>query len=94
MEKLKFKGVTKNIEIEYKPIGENAYACYVNAECREGFEPDESIVLRVDMADTSDYVAIQNHSPFWCCPFWGKSFSELPKMVQQLLIKGKRIIYA
>ena len=27
------------------------------------------LVFDVDVVDTSEYMAIENHSPFWCRPF-------------------------
>ena len=64
----------------------NGYACYMSGSGELAFS--------LDVSDTSEYVAIENHSPFWCCPFWGSSFSELPALVQSLLIKdGDRYVY-
>ena len=46
------------------------------------------LVCSFNLLDTSEYLAIENHSPFWCRPFWGTSLSELPRKVQALLIKN------
>ena len=46
------------------------------------------LVYSLDIPDTDEYLAIENHSPFWCRPFWGASLSELPERVQALLIKN------
>ena len=59
---------------------DGGYAYYVSGK--------GELVYALDMADTSEYMAIENHSPFWCRPFWGKSLSELPEIVQALLIKS------
>ena len=59
---------------------DGGYACYVSGE--------GELSYCLDVEDTSEYMAIENHSPFWCRPFWGKSLSELPKKVQALLIKN------
>ena len=56
------------------------YACYVSGK--------GELAYSLDIEDTSEYMAIENHSPFWCRPFWGKSLSELPEKVQALLIKN------
>ena len=62
-----------------KKIIENGYACYVSGSGELVYSPKEQ--------DISEYVAIENHSPFWCRPFWGSSLSELPQKTQALLIK-------
>ena len=62
------------------------YAYYVSGK--------GELVYSIDVEDTSEYMAIENHSPFWCRPFWGRSLSELPEIVQSLLIKnGDGYIY-
>ena len=58
----------------------DGYACYVSGTGELSYS--------LDVADTSEYMAIENHSPFWCRPFWGNSLSELPQKVQALLIKN------
>lgn len=62
-----------------KKILKNGYACYVSGV--------GELVYSVNADDTSEYMAIENHSHFWCRPFWGSSLSNLPKKVQALLIK-------
>ena len=59
---------------------EGGYACYISGK--------GELVYALDMADTSEYMAIENHSPFWCRPFWGESLSALPSRVQALLIQN------
>ena len=74
-----------NIILEKKSI-ENGCACYVSGE--------GTLTWRAEEADTSEYVAIENHSPFWCRPFWGSSLSELPEKTQALLLRrGERYVY-
>ena len=63
-----------------KKILKNGYACYVSGI--------GELVYSINVADTSEYMAIENHSRFWCRPFWGSSLSNLPKKVQALLIKN------
>jgi len=58
----------------------NGRAYYVSGE--------GEIVYSLDVPDTAEYLAIENHSPFWCRPFWGASLHELPERVQALLIKN------
>ena len=43
----------------------NGIAYYINGE--------GELVYSLDIPDTSEYLAIENHSPFWCRPFWGCS---------------------
>ena len=65
---------------------DGGYAYYVSGK--------GELVYSIDVEDTSEYMAIENHSPFWCRPFWGKSLSDLPEIVQALLIKnGDGYIY-
>lgn len=68
-----------NIRLEYADI-EGGIACYVTGEGSE-------LVIIAEEADTAEYLAIENHSPYWCRPFWGRSLSELPDKTQALLIK-------
>lgn len=48
----------------------------------------DELIYSTNIPDTSEYLAIENHSPFWCRPFWGASLSELPARVQALLLKN------
>ena len=73
------------IDTRVTPHGGVAY--YVTASCEGGFSADKAITLTLDIPDTSEYVAIENHSPFWCRPFFGISLKNLPDKVQELLIK-------
>lgn len=65
----------------------HGFACRVNTENPAGFDPDASIILNPNLPDTGDYLAINNHSPFWCSPFWGEHLSDLPEHTQELLIR-------
>ncbi len=67
------------------PRGGIAY--YVSAECKEGFSDERAITFDLGIPDTSEFMAIENHSPFWCRPFFGDSLKKLPSKVQELLIK-------
>jgi hypothetical protein len=60
---------------------------WVDAELNEGFLGDESIVLSLCEPKGESYVAIVAHSPFWCSPFFGKGWAELPANVQMLLVR-------
>ena len=71
------------------PRGGRAY--YVSAKCDEGFADLKAITLDLGIKDTAEFLAIENHSPFWCRPFWADSLKKLPSKVQELLIKdGER----
>ena len=48
----------------------------------------DELIYSTNIPDTFEYLAIENHSPFWCRPFWGASLSELPERVQALLVKN------
>ena len=71
------------------PRGGIAY--YVSAECKEGFSDTKAISLDLGISDTAEYLAIENHSPFWCRPFFGDSLKKLPSKVQELLIKDGNV---
>lgn len=73
------------IKIKNTPRGGLAY--YVSASLDGGFSADRAITFTLAVSDTSDFLAIENHSQFWCRPFWGTTLSALPKRVQELLIK-------
>ena len=66
-------------------FGGRAALCTVSAQCEAGFDPDSAILLYADLPN-APYLAIENHSPFWCRPVWGDSLSSLPARVQGLLI--------
>ncbi|MBR3893891.1 MAG: hypothetical protein IKJ35_01960 [Clostridia bacterium] len=70
---------------------EGVSACRVSAACSEGFDGFRSMCLIPDGADARvDYLAIVNHSPFWCSPAFGDVLCELPhedKPVQALLLR-------
>ena len=72
---------SKNNEIVYDVVNiDGGYACYVSGK--------GTLTYSVECADTAEYMAIQNHSPFWCRPFWGSSLADLPALTQALLIKN------
>ena len=74
------KFLTENNSIKFDITSlDGGYACYVSGS--------GALKYSVEVKDTSEYMAIENHSPYWCRPFWGKTLSELPKKVQSLLIK-------
>ena len=75
-----FRFDNPTIILEKKKIS-NGYAYYISGE------GDLSLTAAVE--DTSEYMAIENHSPFWCRPFWGNSLSELPQKTQALLIRNE-----
>lgn len=82
---LQLKSKNKTFIAEAKELS-NGYAYYISGE--------GELVYSTDFSETAEYLAIQNHSPFWCRPFWGKSLSELPEKTQALLIKdGERYVY-
>lgn len=85
---------TENASVSFRTTKiENGYACYVTAKNANGFPADEAVAFSLDLPDTDDYLAINNHSPYWCRPFWGNSLSELPVRTQELLIRdGNRYI--
>ena len=62
------------------------HACYVEGISTDGFSCENSIVFTPDLLKSPvDYVAITNHSPFWCMPFFGKDLQKLPNLTQLLL---------
>lgn len=61
-------------------------AAYVNGTWEAGLSGDDSIIITAgDPLNGCEYVAINNHSPFWCSPKFGNDFSQLPEKVQELL---------
>ena len=74
-----FQFENQTIGLEKKEIP-NGYAYYISGE--------GDLSVGVSVADTASYMAIENHSPFWCRPFWGASLSELPQKTQSLLIQS------
>jgi hypothetical protein len=66
---------------------DGGYACYVCAKTEEAFSAECAVSFTLPPSDTADYLAINNHSEYWCRPFWGNSLRELPTRVQELLIR-------
>ena len=74
-----------SVKAIYKSF-ENGHACYIDGAYDEGFKGENSIVFTPDfLKGPVDYVAIINHSPFWCMPFFGRDLNNLPNLTQQLL---------
>ena len=74
-----------SVKAIYKSF-ENGHACYIDGVCKDGFNGENSIVFTPDvLKGPVDYVAIINHSPFWCMPFFGRDLNNLPNLTQQLL---------
>ncbi|MBQ3639965.1 MAG: hypothetical protein II955_05545 [Clostridia bacterium] len=79
--------IEHGVRSEQRPVsGGRATLCLVSAQCEAGFDPDSAILLYADLPD-APYLAIENHSPFWCRPVWGDDLSSLPDRVQELLIR-------
>lgn len=71
--------------VEFRPT-QNGVAAYVNGKWEAGLSSTDSIVISVPSELSGrDYVAVNNHSPFWCSPMFGNDFSQLPARVQELL---------
>jgi len=75
---LKLTSENKNIRFNFVEV-EHGLACYVSGT--------GALVYSPEIEDTAQFLAIENHSPYWCRPFWGSSLSQLPAKVQALLIK-------
>ena len=79
-------GISDKIVIEYKET-DGLLACFISAECENGFRGDEAFVLVPDEHPMGEYMAINNHSPFWCRPAFGKDLEALPERTMELLVK-------
>ncbi|MBO5271079.1 MAG: hypothetical protein J6B77_09850 [Clostridia bacterium] len=66
---------------------DGGYAYYVSASFPEGFSAPCAVSFSPCLPDTSDFLAINAHSDYWSRPFWGNSLSELPRRIQELLIR-------
>lgn len=72
---------------------ENGFLLTLDAACPAGFADEDSIVIRLAVPDTGDWMAIANHSSYWCRPQWGTSLRELPVRTQELLLRdGDRYV--
>ena len=79
--------IEHGVRSEQRPVfGDRGTVCLVSAQCEAGFDPETAILLYADLPD-APYLAIENHSPFWCRPVWGNDLSSLPDRVQELLIR-------
>lgn len=69
---------------------EKACAAYVDARDISGGE----ILYTPPQPEFDEFMAIENHSPYWCRPFFGHDLRELPGKVQALLLRrGERYRY-
>ena len=72
-------------ELAVRPL-ENGFACFVNGRCDVGLAGEGSVLLRQKGQKLDlDYVAIVNHSLFWCRPYFGSSLCDIPPKTQELL---------
>ena len=63
-------------------------AVYVSLSSPLLLSAEETLTyIPTDAPDDCEYVAIENHSPYWCRPAFGDKFSALPKKTQALLIR-------
>ena len=53
-------------------------AFWIDASCQNGFSGEEGIVLSLPTEETDGFLAIENHSDFWCRPFFGKNLLSFP----------------
>ena len=68
---------------------QGASVWFAGAVCPGGFDPDCAVVLRPEwpFGAGSRWMAIENHSPFWCRPRFGTDPCALPARVQELLVE-------
>lgn len=57
-------------------------AYYADAKTSDG-----CVIYTPPQPEFDDFLAIENHSPFWCRPFFGQDLRELPRNVQALLLR-------
>lgn len=65
-----------------------AVICFAEGVCAGGFHPEQAIRIEAGIPTAVPYFAIENHSPFWCRPTWGKDLGALPDRVQELLFRS------
>lgn len=79
--------ISDKIKTEYKEI-DGVTACFVSAFCEKGFCGDEAFILTPEFQPNGEYLAIENHSPFWCRPHFGKDLKDMPERTMELLVKN------
>ena len=65
-------------------------ACYVSGFCGARLDGDAALLLRPTVTDKNvEFLAIQNHSAYWCRPLFGDDLSAMPprKPIQGLLLR-------
>lgn len=83
------KDVSENIKLTYKEL-DGVCACFVSGACDGGFKGDEAFALTPEYQPMGEYMAIENHSPFWCRPTFGKDLKDLSERTMELLVKTER----
>ena len=78
--------ISHNINLEFSEHG-GVTACFVSASCENGFFGDETLVLVPEKTYDGQYLAIENHSPFWCRPAFGEDGENIPERTMELLVK-------
>ena len=78
--------ISDKIKLEYKEL-DGVLACFVSAKCENGFRGNEAFVLTPAVQPMGEYMVIENHSPFWCRPAFGKDLKDMPERTMELLVK-------
>ena len=64
-------------------------AYYADAKTSDG-----CVIYTPPQPEFDDFMAIENHSPFWCRPFFGRDLRDIPAWTQALLLRrGERYRY-
>ncbi len=78
--------VGEGTELSYMNVSVgDATATYVTVKMKDG---NGKIILTPVQPKCDSYMAIENHSPYWCRPAFGKNLADLPQKVQALFLKN------
>ncbi len=83
-------GTNNSIVHKTHPDFENMTAVFVDAKADEGktLSPDCAAEITVgDLSGVSRYLADYRYSLFWCRPFFGKDFKDVPAETQTILME-------
>ena len=67
--------------------GRAVLLCATAEKPAKGFDRDRAVLLFPDLPAGAPWLAIENHSSFWCRPAWGDKPADLPEVVEEAVFR-------
>ena len=77
------------VTLEKRPCldGRAVLLCATVEKPAGGFDRDRAVLLFPDLPAAAPYLAIENHTSFWCRPAWGDDPAKLPEVVEEAIFQ-------